>query len=225
MHNYCPRCSMVAAAAMSWRCCVFCCESESTLFGLSNEYTTRNQWLIYIYNTVPEQYNTNIRVCAAHLQRTVFWTWERVAFNVNTIKWGNSNDARTVWCFWLIACKYVFIFKESVTDYSNVSFEQCRVVLVWRFYNHKCRHGVTLHRATHKKTVQVIIISNYVLIDCNKCLVYNWFYCFSLFLGTWHHNMVRGVTFPSRIRPIITHWIAGKSEHTSFLRTMSFVKK
>ncbi len=51
---------------------MFRCESESTLFGLPNEYTTRNQWLIYIYNTVPEQYNTNIRVCAAHLQRTVF---------------------------------------------------------------------------------------------------------------------------------------------------------
>ncbi len=45
---------------------VFHCESESTLFGLPNEYTTRNQWLSYIYNTVPEQYNTNIRVCAAH---------------------------------------------------------------------------------------------------------------------------------------------------------------
>ncbi len=27
--------------------------------------TTRNQWLSYIYNTVPEQYNPNIGVCAA----------------------------------------------------------------------------------------------------------------------------------------------------------------
>ncbi len=40
---------------------MFRCESESTLFGLPNEYTTRNQWLSYIYNTVPEQYNANIR--------------------------------------------------------------------------------------------------------------------------------------------------------------------
>ncbi len=31
---------------------------------------------------------------------------------VNTIKWGNSNIARTVWRFWLTACKYVFLFKE-----------------------------------------------------------------------------------------------------------------
>ncbi len=40
-------------------------------------------------------------------------------------------------------------------------------------------------------------------------------------------NMVRGVTFPSYawgIRPITMHWIAGQSEHTLLLRTMSFVK-
>ncbi len=50
----------------------FHCESESTLFGLPNEYTTRNQWLSYIYNTVPEQYNANIRVCAAHFTEDCF---------------------------------------------------------------------------------------------------------------------------------------------------------
>ncbi len=43
---------------------MFCCESESTLFGLPKEDTTRNQWLSCIYNTVPEQFNPNIRVCA-----------------------------------------------------------------------------------------------------------------------------------------------------------------
>ncbi len=47
---------------------VFHCESESTSFGLPKEDTTRNQWLSYIYNTVPEQYNANIRVCAAHFR-------------------------------------------------------------------------------------------------------------------------------------------------------------
>ncbi len=40
---------------------MFRCESESTLFGLPNEYTTRNQWLSCIYNSVPEQYNANIQ--------------------------------------------------------------------------------------------------------------------------------------------------------------------
>ncbi len=36
--------------------------------------------------------------------------------------------------------------KEFATDYSNASFEQCRVVLVWHFYDHKCRHGVMFTR-------------------------------------------------------------------------------
>ncbi len=59
-----------------------------------------------------------------------------------SIKWGNSNFARTVYRFWLTACKYVFLFKEFATDDSNTSFEQCRVVLaVCRFSDHKCRHG------------------------------------------------------------------------------------
>ncbi len=34
---------------------VFRCESESTLFGLPKEDTTRNQRLSCIYNTIPEQ--------------------------------------------------------------------------------------------------------------------------------------------------------------------------
>ena len=56
--------AVAAAATMSRRSCVFCCESENTLFGLPKEDTTRNQWLSCIYNTVPEQFNPNIRVCS-----------------------------------------------------------------------------------------------------------------------------------------------------------------
>ncbi len=139
-----------------------------------------------------------------------------------SIKWGNSNFARTVWCFWLTACKYIFLFKEFATDDSNVSFEQCRVVLVCHFSDHKCRHSVMLC----KKTVSVIIISNYVPTGCNKCLVYNGFYCFCV-VAPRHGITVRAVTFPSHtwgIRPITTHWIAGQSEYASLLRVMSFVK-
>ncbi len=51
---------------------VFRCESESTMFDLPNEYTTKNQWLTYIYSTVPEQYNANIRVFAAHFTEDFF---------------------------------------------------------------------------------------------------------------------------------------------------------
>ncbi len=55
---------------------VFRCESKSTLFGLPEEDTTRNQWLSCIYNTVPEQFNPNIRVCAAHLTEDYFLNLE-----------------------------------------------------------------------------------------------------------------------------------------------------
>ncbi len=64
-----------------WYCCcrrchvvetLFHCESESTLFGLPKEDTTRNQWLSCVYNTVPEQFNPNIRVCAAHFTEDYF---------------------------------------------------------------------------------------------------------------------------------------------------------
>ncbi len=43
---------------------VFRCESESTLCSLPKEDTTRNQCLSCIYNTVQEEFNPNIRVCA-----------------------------------------------------------------------------------------------------------------------------------------------------------------
>ncbi len=70
---------------MSWRRCVFRCESERTLSGLPKEDTNRNQWLSYIYNTVPEQYKANIQVHAAHFTEDYFLTRERVAYNMNTM--------------------------------------------------------------------------------------------------------------------------------------------
>ncbi len=71
------------------------------------------------------------------LRRIVSWSWERVAYNVNTI---NGCDHYKVGQFQrrkdsltLLTCKYVSILKEFATDYSNASFEQCRVVLVLAF--------------------------------------------------------------------------------------------
>ncbi len=52
---------------------MFRCERETTLFGLPKEDTTRNQC---IYNTVPEQFNPNIRVCAAHSTKDCFLNLE-----------------------------------------------------------------------------------------------------------------------------------------------------
>ncbi len=55
---------------------VFHCESESTLFGLPKKDTTRNQWLSCVYNTVPEQFNPNIQMCAAHFTEDYFLNLE-----------------------------------------------------------------------------------------------------------------------------------------------------
>ncbi len=65
---------------------VFCCERESTLFGLPKEDTTRNQWLSCTYSTVPEQFNPNIRVCAAHVREDLFPESGRVANNAGLHK-------------------------------------------------------------------------------------------------------------------------------------------
>ncbi len=65
---------------------VFHCESETTLFGLPKEDTTRNQWLSCIYNTVPEQYNANIQVCAAHFTEDYFLNLAGVAYNAGLLK-------------------------------------------------------------------------------------------------------------------------------------------
>ncbi len=46
---------------------VFRCERETTVFVLPKEDTTRDQWLSCVHNTVPEQFNPNIRERAAHL--------------------------------------------------------------------------------------------------------------------------------------------------------------
>ncbi len=80
---------------------VFSCESESTFFVLPKEDTTRNQWLSCIYNTVPEQFNPNIRVCAAHFTEDYFLNLGvacqlTLCTKAVSIKWGNSNFARTV---------------------------------------------------------------------------------------------------------------------------------
>ncbi len=71
-HNFYSRCSIVVAATMSWRLRSVSLWKWKYLFGLPNEYTTRNQWLSCTYNTVPGQYNANIWVCAAHFTEDCF---------------------------------------------------------------------------------------------------------------------------------------------------------
>ncbi len=42
------------------------------VFRCEKEDTTRNQCISCIYNTVPEQFNPNIRVCAAYFMEDYF---------------------------------------------------------------------------------------------------------------------------------------------------------
>uniref|UniRef100_A0A672RNY0 Cleavage stimulation factor subunit 3 n=1 Tax=Sinocyclocheilus grahami TaxID=75366 RepID=A0A672RNY0_SINGR len=69
----------------------------------------------------------------------------RVAYSAGVLT--NNADSQPVSTF--------FIFKQFATDDSNASFEQCRVALVCRFSDHKCRHGFmfTQRNTTRKKTV------------------------------------------------------------------------
>ncbi len=53
------------------------------LFELLKEDTTRNQSLSCIYNTLPEQYNVKIRVCAAHFMEDYFLNLGGVAYDVS----------------------------------------------------------------------------------------------------------------------------------------------
>ncbi len=57
------------------------------------EDTTRNQWLSYIHNTVPEQLNTNIGVCAAQFTESGRVAYNAVCTNTVSIKWSNSSFA------------------------------------------------------------------------------------------------------------------------------------
>ncbi len=50
----------------------FIVRAKLLCLGFQNEDTTRNQWLSWIYNTVAEQFNPNIRVCAAHFTEDFF---------------------------------------------------------------------------------------------------------------------------------------------------------
>ncbi len=103
--DFYSRSSIVAATGACPGDAVFRCESKTTLFGLPKEEITGNQWLSCIYNTFPEQFNPNIRVCAAHFTEDYFlnleeWPTMLACTKTVSIKWGNSNFARTVWRFW-----------------------------------------------------------------------------------------------------------------------------
>ncbi len=94
--------------------------------GFAKEDTAGNQ----CYVVFPEEFNPNIGVYETVYGREA----GRVACNA-------QNCFYKVGQLQLCKGKYAFIFEELATDDSNASFEQCRVVLVCRFSDHKCRRG------------------------------------------------------------------------------------
>ncbi len=129
---------LLAAGAMSWRRC----ESETTLFGLPKRIQLESVVKLYLQHCSRAVQHKYSSLCGTIHGGLFPEPGRRVALLAGlhkgcSIKWGNFSFARTVWRFWLTACKYV-----SAYDDSNASFEQCRVVLlVWPFSDHKCRHG------------------------------------------------------------------------------------
>ncbi len=118
--NFYSGCSIVAAAgAVSWRCCVSLWKWKYFVWD-PKEDTTRNQWLSYIYNTVPEQFNPNIRVCAAHFTVDCFlnlgesslqcehyeWLW--CALVINLLLGRNTSFPTYFYC--AFSLRFIFIF-------------------------------------------------------------------------------------------------------------------
>ncbi len=100
--NYYSRCSIVAAAvAMSWRHCVFRCESERILFGLQKRTQLEISGYV-VFTTLFQNISIQILVCAADCNGGLFpEPGSRLPPMLKGCfyKGGNSNFARTVWRF------------------------------------------------------------------------------------------------------------------------------
>ncbi len=52
--------------------CYFHPAIRSSVFGLPTDAVVREQWLQFIFNSVPDNYNPNVAVCAAHFTEDSF---------------------------------------------------------------------------------------------------------------------------------------------------------
>ncbi|XP_041843780.1 uncharacterized protein LOC121641607 [Melanotaenia boesemani] len=57
---------------MSRRRCILHCERKYPLYGLPKEDEEKNQWLRFIFNTVPQQYSPNLVLCSLHFTEDCF---------------------------------------------------------------------------------------------------------------------------------------------------------
>jgi len=64
--------SLVSGIVMSRRRCFCQCAGNLPLFSLPKEYKLRNTWLQFVFPTIPQQFNSNIYLCALHFMDDCF---------------------------------------------------------------------------------------------------------------------------------------------------------
>ncbi|XP_012707487.2 uncharacterized protein LOC105917276 isoform X2 [Fundulus heteroclitus] len=57
------------------RRCILNCDGETTLYALPRGDEEKEQWLRFLFNTVPTQYNPRLLLCAAHFTQDSFLNW------------------------------------------------------------------------------------------------------------------------------------------------------
>ncbi|MEQ2277491.1 hypothetical protein XENORESO_003511 [Xenotaenia resolanae] len=57
------------------RRCILNCEGENTMYTLPRGEEEKSQWLRFIFNAIPEQYNPRLLLCAVHFTEDCFLNW------------------------------------------------------------------------------------------------------------------------------------------------------
>ena len=110
---------------MSRRQCVFNCKGKFVLFSLPKNEDQKNQWLKFIFTTIPEQYNKSLLLCSQHFTDDCFSNLGefKAGFSKRlAIKEGSlptlfrttsiSESQREVWLW-----SYVFVFSRASYQY------------------------------------------------------------------------------------------------------------
>ncbi len=87
------------------RRCALRCESEFASFSFPKDEAVKNQWLKFIFTTIPQQYNHNLLLCSHHFTDDCFSNL--CGFNVGYINWlslkdGSVPTAQFVWTSMLL---------------------------------------------------------------------------------------------------------------------------
>ncbi|KAM4736443.1 uncharacterized protein FYW61_006582 [Anableps anableps] len=59
------------------RRCILNCDGQPTMYGLPRRDDKKEQWLRFIFNTIPKQYNPELLLCALHFTKDCFLNWSK----------------------------------------------------------------------------------------------------------------------------------------------------